>query len=112
MLTKKDLIKFENRLVTKEYLDKKIAYFMTRDDLNNYDKRLKIYLEARFRPLEEMRLDFHDFKEKVLKSLDWLVGKFQKFEDELTILTGKYPEIHKKLENHETRIVKLETKSS
>lgn len=124
-----------NNLVTKKYLDKKINYLDTKIDLVNkkldakidlVNKRLdaKIdlvnkridrvidYIDERLKPFEEMRKEFAEFKDRVLTALDWLIGAFKKFEEEHTILTGKYSEVSQRLNDHENRISALEKKTN
>jgi len=103
MLTKKDFRELEKRFVTREYLDKRFE---------SYDKSLKMYLDARFKPLEDMSKEFYTFKDAVLSRLDWLIGQYKRFDEDRVVLSGRYVDVQKNLENHETRIVKLETKSS
>jgi len=103
MLTKKDFRELEKRFVTREYLDKRFE---------SYDKSLKTYLDVRFKPLEDISKEFYTFKDAVLSRLDWLIGQYKRFDEEHTVLSGRYIGIQSKLDNHETRIVKLETKSS
>ncbi len=87
----------------KETLDERFEQFY---------KRLEIYLDHRFKPLEAMAEDYYKFKDYVIDKLDWLVGKYQKFEDEHLILTTRYTDVSRKIDNHEIRITKLEKKTN
>lgn len=65
--------------------------------VDSIEKEIKIF-----------RQEFIDFKDKVYTNLDWLVGAFKKFDEEHSILTGRYSDVNEKLDNHETRIKILE----
>ena len=86
-----------DQLVTKSYVDKHIAVLIK-------------HLDARFAPLEAMAKDYYEFKDQVLKTLDWLVGAFKKFDEEHTVLTDSHSNIQQKVDTHEKRITLLETK--
>ena len=96
-------IKQKDELVTKEYLELR---------LDKHTASIIKYIDHRLEPFEEMRKDYYEFKDSVLKSLDWLVGAFKKFNEEHTILMGTYTEVNTKLDNHKTRITVLENKSN
>lgn len=85
------------------------------NDLRKEIKSTQFYLDYKIetykKEMDDFKKEFIDFKDKVLTSLDWLVGAFKKFDEEHTILTGKYSTINVKLDNHESRIQVLETKS-
>lgn len=109
--TKKDLKQFATKddlknFVTKDYLEKVLD-----ERFDQFFKRLEVYLDHRFRPLEEMAADYYKFKDYVTDKLDWLVGKYQKFEDEHMILTSQYSSINERLDTHETEIKTLEKKA-
>jgi hypothetical protein len=69
-----------------------------------YEDRL-FGFEGKLSSLEE-KMD-HRF-DRVMKTLDWLVGAFKKFDEEHTVLAGNYGEIKNQLTKHETRICYLE----
>ncbi len=92
MLTKTDFINLRREFVTR----KEFRYEIVR--LEN--------------EIKEFRQQFTEFKDSVLKTLDWLVGAFKNFRGELQILTSRYPEVLDKLDNHEIRITKLEKKTN
>ncbi len=101
MITDADVTKLKKVFVTKSYFTK---------ELKRLDRRfdgLKMYIDLRLEPLNGLG----EFKESVLKTLDWLVGAFKKFDEEHTILAGRYGEINMKIENHESRIGLLEKKT-
>lgn len=97
----KKSIKLSDEYVTKKYLDERFEKFT---------KSLMMYLDSRFAPLEAMAKDYYEFKDRVLTTLDWLVGAFKKFDEEHTVLTDSYSAINQKVENHETRLVVIEDK--
>jgi len=68
------------------------------------------YIDFRFEPIEEFRKKFEDFQDRVLRILDWIVKKLEKYDQEYTIMSEKYTVIDEKLEDHESRIVALEKK--
>ena len=65
----------KNNFVTEDYLDQKFKEFW---------ERLETYLNFRFEPFEKMRIDFYTFKDRMEKNIDWLIGKYDKFDKELT----------------------------
>lgn len=73
---------------------------------------LIFYIEEKMKPLEESVKRSEKIWQNVSVTLDWLVGKFTKFDQELTILIARYPDLNDKLENHEKRIQTLEKKTS
>lgn len=105
MITDADIKKLKKVFVSKNDLKKEVSRLDKRID------GLKIYIDYRLEPFEEMRKDFYSFKDQVLKTLDWLVGAFKKFDEEHTILSGQYSEVQIKIENHETRIGIIEKKN-
>lgn len=92
MLTKTDFVNLRKEFVTQKGF---------RYEINKLHKRIDGFQE-----------EFHEFKDSVLKTLDWLVGAFKDFKDELQILTSRYPDIHDRLDSHEVRITKLEKKTN
>lgn len=97
--------KNSQEIITKEYLDESLD---KRFDM--YTKSLMKYLDSRFEPLEAMAKDYYEFKESVLKSLDWLVGAFKKFDEEHTVLTDSSSNMRQEVDNHEKRISVIENK--
>ncbi len=95
--------KNKNDIVTKTYLDKVLD--------ERFD-RFKLYFDFRFERIEQMAEEFLKYKSFMLDKLDWLVGKYKKFDEEYTIISGKSIDISKTLEDHETRITTLETKTN
>lgn len=69
--------------VTKSYLDEQLNKMIKTID-KRFD-RLFVYLDYRFEPLEKMAEDYPKFKDYVYDKLDWLVGKYQKLDDEHTV---------------------------
>ena len=58
--------------------------------------------------MTDFKNEMGKFRDQTYKTLDWLVGAFKKFDEEHTILSGKYSTINIKLDNHEERITTLE----
>lgn len=88
----------KDELVTKSYFDQTLDRRF-KEHSEGITERIIRYIDYRLEPLELMAKDYAQFKDKVLTSLDWLVGAFKKFEDEHTLLTERYIEINKRLEN-------------
>lgn len=80
----------------------------TEERLNKRIDQVMEYIDFKIKPFEEMSRDFYDFKNKTLDRLDWLIGRYQKFEDEYTIQTEQNKRILDRLENHENRIYTIE----
>ncbi|KKQ01975.1 MAG: hypothetical protein US11_C0002G0034 [Candidatus Roizmanbacteria bacterium GW2011_GWA2_36_23] len=118
---KKTVIKSNNFATKKDVLSVKNDVRLLKKDINTleqkFDKRLTStgnFLNFRFNSLQDelksFKREFIDFKDRVLTNLDWLVGAFKKFDEEHTILTGKYGQVNEQLDNHESRIKVLEKK--
>ncbi len=113
-MKKKTIKKYStNGLVTKKDFNDGLT--QTKKDIKDSERRLNKrmdrmlkYLDFRFKPLEEMSRDFFDFKSKIFDRLDWLIGRYQKFEDEYTVQAEQNKRILDKLDNHENRINTLE----
>lgn len=84
--------KNKKNFITEDILNKKLDERFTR-----FEK----YLDHRLQPLEEMAEDFYKFQDFVIDKLDWLMGKYIKFEDEHMILTNRYSSINERLEQLE-----------
>ena len=91
-----------NRLATKNDL-KELEY-----KLNSRMDRMQKYIDFKINPFEEMHRDFYDFKNKIFDRLDWLIDRYQKFEDEYTIQVEQNKRILDRLENHKNRIDNIE----
>jgi len=52
------------------------------------------------------------FRFEVMKTLDWLVGAFKRFDEEHSILAGNYSNVTDQLDDHGQRIDKLEQASA
>ena len=88
--------------ISNQYLDKK---------LEQLAKQMLEYVDIRFKTVEE-RLDAIDIRhDKILTTLDWLVGAFKKFDEEHTVLTGRYADVRETLDDHESRIAVMEKKA-
>lgn len=73
-----------NDLVTKGYLEEVLE-----EKFNQFFNRIIVYIDFKIKPLEEMSVDYYKFKDHVNKTLDWLVGAYQKFDEEYLILRKK-----------------------
>ncbi len=125
VLTKQYFDKKLDKYVTKNYFDKKLDKYVTKDYFDkkfntkfseqnkNIDKKFDAISESikfELEPIHEFKKKFESFQSQVLNTLDWLVKAFKKFDEEHTILTGKYSKINEKIDNHDQRIVVLEKK--
>lgn len=115
MITDADVKKLEKTFITINGLKKELNLFATKKDLveteNKLNKRidrLSKEIDFKLEPLMEFKEEFSGFKSSVLKTLDWLVGAFTKFNEDHTVLTEQNGRAHKKLDNHENRIISLE----
>lgn len=97
----------KNNFITKDYLDRRL-----KSELSKNTDRIIKYIDYRFKPVEELKDKFVYFQDKVLKTLDWIVGKLEKYDQEYTIMSSKYPYFSDKIENHEKRIKVIEKKSA
>lgn len=52
------------------------------------------------------------FRFEVMKTLDWLVGAFKRFDEEHSVLAGNYSNVTDQLDSHDKRIDKLEQASA
>ena len=91
-----------NGMITKDYLDERF---------NLHTDRLMKYINHRFEPIEEFVKKSNSFQDHVNKTLDWIVRKLEKYDQEYTIMSARYPEMNDKLDNHEKRISVLEKKT-
>jgi hypothetical protein len=108
---REDLKKTESGL--KEDLRKTEASL--REDLRKTENYLDTKIEMLKNELLLLKKEFGEFKNYVYDKLDWLVGAFQKFDEEHTILSGRYSQVREKLDNHdnhEERISALEKKTA
>ncbi|MEK7495554.1 MAG: hypothetical protein AAB788_02525 [Patescibacteria group bacterium] len=111
MITDADVRKLEKTFVTK----KDLLGFATKKDLNETESRLNTridrmtkYVNFELEPVDDFKKEFKDFKDKIFDKLDWLIGKYNKFEEEHTVLTEQNKRSNSKLDNHEKRIFSLE----
>ncbi len=116
---KKTLVKKHKKdeLVTKKYLDEKLEvnrkYLdekidLTRKELKGTENYLNYKIDTLEKKVDNFKEEFTGFKDSVLKSLDWLVGAFTKFNEEHTVLTEQNKRTNVKLDNHEERISSIE----
>lgn len=102
MITDADVKKLKTVFVTKKDLED------LRIDLKSTENYLNYKIETLDKKVGDFKQEFVGFKDSVLKSLDWLVGAFKKFEEEHLSLTEQNNRSNRKLDNHEERIVSLE----
>lgn len=106
MITDADVKKLEKKFATKVELKNELNKVEIR--LNKRIDRLSKEIDHKLEPLMEFKEEFTSFKGSVLKTLDWLVSAFTKFNDEHSVLTEQNNRTRLKIENHEDRIVSLE----
>ena len=104
MITDADIKKMKRVFATKDDL----KAFATKEYVDKRFERLFKYLDHRFEPLDNLIKSFDEFKDKVFINLDWLTGKYNKFEAEHTVLTEQNNRTNDKLDVHEERISGLE----
>ncbi len=95
-------------MITDTDVRKLKTLFATKQDLKSTENYLNYKIESLEKKTEDFKKEFTEFKDSVLKSLDWLVGAFTKFSEDHTVLTEQNGRLHKKLDNHEDRIISLE----
>lgn len=110
MITDADVKKLERKFATKEYIDKKLdtTEKNLRKEIRSSENYFGYKVEAARKENEDFLNEFHVFKDSVLKTLDWLVSAFTKFNEEHTVLSEQTKRTSDKLDNHEKRILSLE----
>ena len=109
----------KDELVTKKYLDSKLSCLDKKfDDKFEYlDKKIdKVihYMNLKFESIEEKLIKLDSINtglERIAKTLDWLVGKYKKFDEEHVILSEQNERINNRLDIHEDRISGLEQRT-
>jgi hypothetical protein len=110
--TKDDLKNFATKDDLKNFATKDdLKNFATKDDLKKSIERVLKYIDFKLEPIEEFRKKFDIFQDHINRTLDWIVKKLEKYDQEYTIMSARYPEITDQLEDHETRIASLEKKA-
>lgn len=102
MITDADVRKLEKTFATKNDLKE------SEWRLNKRIDRMTKYVDFEIEPVTDFKKEFKDFKNKVFDKLDWLIGKYNKFEDEHAVLTEQTNRVNGKLDNHEKRIFSME----
>jgi len=92
MITDSDIKKLKKVFVTKEEL---------KSEIKSTENYLNYKIEAARKESQEFIREFHKFKDSTLKTLDWLVGAFKKFEEEYTVIGEQLVRINKRLDQHE-----------
>lgn len=107
-LTKKDIEKLSEIFATKKDFERLLNDFGgLRNDFGRLPEVFATKEDLkRFATKEEMNARF----DRVNTTLDWLVGAFRDFKDELTVRYGQVRQHNDQLENHEIRIKKIEEK--
>lgn len=102
MITDADVKKLEKTFATKNDLKE------SEGRLNKRIDRMTKYVDFEIEPVTDFKKEFKDFKNKVFDKLDWLIGKYNKFEAEHTVLTEQNNRTNDKIDVHEERISGLE----
>ena len=106
MITDSDIKKMKKVFVTKQEFNK--GTIDIRKEIKSTENYLDYKIETARKESQEFIREFHKFKDSTLKTLDWLVGAFRKFEEEFTVMAHHNREVLDRLENDETRITNLE----
>ncbi len=100
----------QSDLVTKQYLDKRFIqerkYTQTYID-GKFDALMK-YIDFKTEGIEELRSDFAGLKSDMFDKLDWLIGAYQRLDEERIVHAQHHEDINKTTDNHEIRIGQLE----
>ncbi|MCL4419784.1 hypothetical protein M1146_06865 [Patescibacteria group bacterium] len=83
--------------VTKKYLDYALKKFATKDDLKNYPTKI------------DLANSFKKYRDDILTKIDEVMGELQTMREENTIGTYQTRELREQVDDHEKRIIKLET---
>ena len=116
MITKSDRKIYREEL-KKEIIKLRVEFIKAFEPKEKHKKdidRVIEYVNLRFEAIEEIyqfRKEFKEFKESVLKTLDFLVGAYKKFDDEYFLISHQLLNVDKILGKHETRITRLEEKN-
>ena len=108
MITDADIKKMKQTFVTKEDFKKELRAYATKKGLKSTENFLNYRIDSLEKKVDDFKKEFDDFKDSVLKSLDWLVHAFKKFDEELTVMAHRDIKFEDKLENHEIRIKNIE----
>jgi ABC-type molybdenum transport system ATPase subunit/photorepair protein PhrA len=100
MITEKDIQKIEDSL---EKNFRKI--FATKDELKATESYLEYKIGTVSAELKEFKEEMYKFRDSVLTTLDWLVGAFQKFEQEYLISNVQYKRTSEILDQHDKRLL-------
>lgn len=97
----------QSKPLTQEYLDKKLENFVTKDYLDEKLENFvtKDYLDEKF---EKVDKKLSNFRSDVLDAVDEVMGEIKAMREEQELSSVKLSEHSDKLENHESRIEKLE----
>lgn len=106
MITDADVKKLKIIFTTKKDLKK--TELLLKRDLKSTENYLNYKIDTLEKKVDDFKEEFIGFKDSVLKSLDWLVGAFKKFDEEHTVLSEQNKRTNGKLDNHEKRIFSLE----
>lgn len=97
-------------MITDDDIKKLKKTFVTKEELQTSIDRVIKYIDYRLEPLEELRREFKEFKDQILKSIDFLVGGFKRLDEERIVASEQHFRIKSNVEDHEIRITSLEKK--
>ena len=97
-------------MITDKDIEKLTETFITKEEHKASIDRIIKYIDYRLEPLDELIREFREFKEQMSKTMDFLVGVYQKLTDEHIVAAEQYSRTNRIVENHETRITSLEKK--
>lgn len=97
-------------MITDKDIKKLKETFVTKDEYKASIDRIIKYIDYRLEPLDELIRGFREFQEQMSKTMDFLVGAYQKLTDEHIVAGEQYSRLNRGLQNHEARITSLEKK--
>ena len=106
----------QNKDIDKQFdlRDKYIDKTLGKQD-EKFSKRFKAIqasIDFSLKPIIQEQEINKKFRFEVMKTLDWLVGAFKRFDEEHSILAGNYSNVTDQLDDHGQRIDKLEQASA
>ncbi len=105
MLTKADKAFLHSEFATKAYLDTKLKNYVTHDYLDLSFRMFKQWAEDTFVSKEE----FRETMNRVFQNFDVIVGEIRAMREELAALSYRQQEHTFQLENHESRLITIES---
>lgn len=95
-----------NDIVTKSYFEEKLDERLKKEFQSHSDKMNK-YIDFKLEPINEFMRKFDRFHEDIMTKLDWLITKYQKFEQEYLVQSQINQRVLERLESHENSIIHL-----